>query len=82
MKSFLPRINYKMVTNRLREMFEEVDIKKRGALGFDDFVTLYQKLMNDNNVSISLCVHWNFIRSNKMNNLVISPIRISPIGRN
>lgn len=50
-KTFLPRVNCKVVTNRLREVFEEVDTRNRGELGFDDFVTLYQKLMFDNVVS-------------------------------
>ncbi|CAG9767976.1 unnamed protein product [Ceutorhynchus assimilis] len=52
LKSFLPRINYKIPTNRLREIFNEVDTRRRGEIGFDDFTTLYQKMIFDeNNVS-------------------------------
>ncbi|PNF30464.1 1-phosphatidylinositol 4,5-bisphosphate phosphodiesterase gamma-1 [Cryptotermes secundus] len=47
MKAFLPRVNCKISTNRLRELFQEVDTRKRTELGFDDFATLYHKLMFD-----------------------------------
>nr|CAD7429247.1 unnamed protein product [Timema monikensis] len=47
MKAFLPRVNCKISTSRLRELFQEVDTKKRTELGFDDFATLYSKLMFD-----------------------------------
>jgi phosphatidylinositol phospholipase C gamma-1 len=50
MKAFLPRVNCKMSTSRLRELFQEVDTKKRTELGFDDFATLYHKLMFDEHV--------------------------------
>ncbi|KAL1501701.1 hypothetical protein ABEB36_006983 [Hypothenemus hampei] len=46
-KSFLPRINYKIPTFKLREVFNEVDTRKRGEIGFDDFTILYQKLILD-----------------------------------
>lgn len=52
MKAFLPRVNCKIATNRLRELFQEVDTKSRNELGFDDFVALYHKLMLDQNVSV------------------------------
>ncbi|CAH1179228.1 unnamed protein product [Phaedon cochleariae] len=42
LKSFFPK---KMSTNKLREMFNEVDTRKRGEIGFDDFANLYQKIM-------------------------------------
>lgn len=51
-KAFLPRVNSKIATNRLRELFQEVDTRNRNELGFDDFVILYHKLMFDQNVSI------------------------------
>lgn len=51
-KAFLPRVNCKIATNRLRELFQEVDIRNRNELGFDDFVILYHKLIFDQNVSI------------------------------
>lgn len=50
-KAFLPRVNCKIATNRLRELFQEVDMRNRNELGFDDFVILYHKLMFDQNVS-------------------------------
>jgi phosphatidylinositol phospholipase C gamma-1 len=34
-----------MPTNKLREIFQEVDTRKRMELGFDDFAILYHKLM-------------------------------------
>nr|XP_033323937.1 1-phosphatidylinositol 4,5-bisphosphate phosphodiesterase gamma-1 isoform X2 [Megalopta genalis] len=46
-KAFLPRVNCKVATNRLRELFQEIDTMSRNELGFDDFVVLYQKLMFD-----------------------------------
>lgn len=51
-KSFLPRVNCKISTSKLREYFQEVDTKKRNEITFDEFVTFYQKLMFDDNVSI------------------------------
>lgn len=51
-KAFLPRVNCKIATNRLRELFQEVDTKNRNELGFDDFVILYHKLIFDHNVSM------------------------------
>ncbi|KAJ9579947.1 hypothetical protein L9F63_004420, partial [Diploptera punctata] len=47
LKAFLPRVNCKISTSRLRELFQEVDTRKRTELGFDDFATLYHKLMFD-----------------------------------
>lgn len=51
-KAFLPRVNCKIATNRLREFFQEVDTRNRNELGFDDFVILYHKLMFDQNVCL------------------------------
>lgn len=50
-KGFLPRLNCKIPTNRLRETFNEVDTRKRGEVGFDDFTTLYHKIIFDEIVS-------------------------------
>lgn len=50
-KCFLSRINYKIPTNKLREIFNDVDTRKRGEIGFDDFTVLYQKMIADENVS-------------------------------
>lgn len=51
---FLPRLNLKLPTYRLREIFNEVDTRKRLEIGFDDFTILYNKLIFDENVTISL----------------------------
>lgn len=61
-KAFLPRVNCKIATNRLRELFQEVDTRNRNELGFDDFVILYHKLMFDQNVCpiILLYKHYKF----------------------
>lgn len=48
-KCFLSRINYKIPMNKLREIFNEVDTRKRGEIGFDDFTVLYQKMIADEN---------------------------------
>ncbi|KOC61102.1 1-phosphatidylinositol 4,5-bisphosphate phosphodiesterase gamma-1 [Habropoda laboriosa] len=48
-KAFLPRVNCKVATNKLRELFQEIDTRNRNELGFDDFVVLYHKLMFDQN---------------------------------
>nr|UPI11531.1 phospholipase C gamma 1 [Mythimna separata] len=48
-KGFLPKINCKISTNKLRDLFQEVDTDKRGEIGFDDFSCLYQKLIFDEN---------------------------------
>ncbi|XP_045463914.1 1-phosphatidylinositol 4,5-bisphosphate phosphodiesterase gamma-1 [Harmonia axyridis] len=47
LKAFFPRINYKISMNKLREIFNEVDTRKRTEIGFDDFAVLYQKVMLD-----------------------------------
>ncbi|XP_066257802.1 1-phosphatidylinositol 4,5-bisphosphate phosphodiesterase gamma-1 [Euwallacea similis] len=49
LKSFLPRINYKIPTSKLREIFNEVDTRRRAEIGFDDFTLLYQKLILEEN---------------------------------
>ncbi|XP_054273965.1 1-phosphatidylinositol 4,5-bisphosphate phosphodiesterase gamma-1-like [Macrosteles quadrilineatus] len=50
LKGFLPRVNCKISTNRLRELFQEVDVRKRNEIGFDDFAELYHKLMFDESI--------------------------------
>ena len=45
LKSFLSRINCKMITSKLLEHFNGVDVRQRGELRFDDFLRLYQKLL-------------------------------------
>lgn len=51
-KAFLPKINCKISTSKLRDIFQEVDTNKRGEIGFDDFSILYHRLIFDENVSI------------------------------
>ncbi|XP_073973209.1 small wing phospholipase C gamma 1 isoform X2 [Rhodnius prolixus] len=48
-KAFLPRINCKLSTNKLRELFQEVDVRRAAELAFDDFAELYHKIMYDEN---------------------------------
>ncbi|KAJ2954035.1 hypothetical protein O0L34_g2246 [Tuta absoluta] len=48
-KSFLPKINCKIATNKLRDIFNEVDGAKCGEIGFDEFFVLYHKLIFDEN---------------------------------
>ena len=57
-KAFLPRINCKISTNKWRELFQDVDTKKRGEFPFDDFAQLYHKIMYDENVSIIIDNIW------------------------
>lgn len=47
LKGFLPRVNCKISTNRLRELFQEVDTRRRNELGFESFAELYHRLMFD-----------------------------------
>lgn len=48
LKSFLPRVNCKMSTNKLRDVFQSVDTRKSGQIGFDDFAALFHdQLVHD-----------------------------------
>lgn len=49
-KSFMPRLNCKISTNNLREIFNEVDTRRRNEIGFDDYANLYHKIIFDENV--------------------------------
>uniref|UniRef100_A0A182SGK4 Phosphoinositide phospholipase C n=1 Tax=Anopheles maculatus TaxID=74869 RepID=A0A182SGK4_9DIPT len=44
-RSFLPKINCKISTAKLNDVFHEVDTRRRNELGFDDFTRLYQRLI-------------------------------------
>ncbi|BFZ19735.1 hypothetical protein BsWGS_22774 [Bradybaena similaris] len=46
MKAWLPRINYKMSTNKLRERFQEFDVESRGEINYEQFAALYHKLVH------------------------------------
>ncbi|XP_050360747.1 1-phosphatidylinositol 4,5-bisphosphate phosphodiesterase gamma-1 isoform X1 [Nymphalis io] len=48
-KGFLPKINCKIATSRLRDLFQEIDNNRRGEIGFDDFSSLYHRLIFDEN---------------------------------
>ncbi|XP_053689407.1 1-phosphatidylinositol 4,5-bisphosphate phosphodiesterase gamma-1 isoform X2 [Sabethes cyaneus] len=61
-KSFLPKVNCKITTAKLNEIFNEVDTRRRIELGFDDFVRLYQKLMTAPN-SIHEYIESNMLHS-------------------
>lgn len=52
LKSFLSRVNCKIATAKLLEYFNEVDVRQRGELRFDDFLRLYQKLLVANTVIV------------------------------
>lgn len=51
LKSFLSRVNYKISTQKLLDHFNEIDVKSRGELRFDDFSRLYQRLLMQGTVS-------------------------------
>ncbi|XP_013179186.1 PREDICTED: 1-phosphatidylinositol 4,5-bisphosphate phosphodiesterase gamma-1 isoform X2 [Papilio xuthus] len=48
-KGFLPKINCKISTSKLRDIFQEIDTGRRGEIGFDDFSILYHRLIFDEN---------------------------------
>ncbi|CAG7730788.1 unnamed protein product [Allacma fusca] len=47
LKAFLPKINCKLSTGKLRDLFQDFDAKKSGEIGFDDFAQLFHQLMHD-----------------------------------
>jgi phosphatidylinositol phospholipase C, gamma-1 len=51
LKSFLPKINFKLQTQILNELFRKIDTRHRNELGFDDFSKFYQQLILNNNLS-------------------------------
>ncbi|XP_023013479.2 small wing phospholipase C gamma 1 [Leptinotarsa decemlineata] len=51
LKSLFPR---KMGNTKLREIFNEVDTRKRGEIGFDDFATLHQKALLEKGAATDL----------------------------
>ncbi|XP_018494683.1 1-phosphatidylinositol 4,5-bisphosphate phosphodiesterase gamma-1 [Galendromus occidentalis] len=44
-KAFLPRVNCKLSTNKLKELFQVVDSKSQGEVGYEGFVNFYHNLM-------------------------------------
>ncbi|XP_043208508.1 1-phosphatidylinositol 4,5-bisphosphate phosphodiesterase gamma-1-like [Amphibalanus amphitrite] len=47
LKAFLPRVNCKLSTARLKELFQEADGSKNGRITFDDFLRLYYRIVWD-----------------------------------
>lgn len=45
LKNFFSKLNCKISTGKLLELFSEVDVKNRNEIGFDSFTKLYQKLL-------------------------------------
>lgn len=41
LKTFLPKVNCKMSTKNISGIFQSVDTRKTGEIGFDDFSTLF-----------------------------------------
>lgn len=52
LKAWLPRINFKMSTTKLREKFQEIDTEGRGALVFPQFAVLYHQLIHAEQVVV------------------------------
>lgn len=60
LKAFLGRVNCKMSTAKLLEHFNEIDVRKRGELRFDDFSHLFQKLLVTQNVRTESVIEFSF----------------------
>jgi hypothetical protein len=39
-----------MVTGKLRDVFQSIDIRKAGQLGFDDFAVLFHQILHQQEV--------------------------------
>ncbi|XP_037072934.1 LOW QUALITY PROTEIN: 1-phosphatidylinositol 4,5-bisphosphate phosphodiesterase gamma-1-like, partial [Pollicipes pollicipes] len=52
LKAFLPRVNCKLSTARLKELFQEADEAKKGRIMFDDFLRLYYRTVWDPQVLV------------------------------
>ncbi|XP_022652107.1 1-phosphatidylinositol 4,5-bisphosphate phosphodiesterase gamma-1-like isoform X2 [Varroa jacobsoni] len=60
LKAFLPRINCKLSTSKLKELFQLVDTKALGEIGYDGFVHFYHSLMNSDRLlpeTLKSCVN-------------------------
>lgn len=44
-KTFLSKVNCKISTSKLNELFQEIDTRHRSEINFDDFAKLYQIIM-------------------------------------
>lgn len=55
-KSFLPRINYKLPTSKLKYYFHQVDTRHKNEITFDEFVELYHKLIFVESVFTEICL--------------------------
>ncbi|KAL8594295.1 hypothetical protein ACOMHN_000997 [Nucella lapillus] len=52
LKAWLPRINFKMSTTKLRERFQEIDTEGRGGIVFPQFALLYHQLIHSKPVVV------------------------------
>ncbi|XP_076449870.1 1-phosphatidylinositol 4,5-bisphosphate phosphodiesterase gamma-1-like [Babylonia areolata] len=50
LKAWLPRINFKMSTSKLRERYQEIDTEGRGGIVFPQFAVLYHQLIHTQSV--------------------------------
>ncbi|CAL1272768.1 unnamed protein product [Larinioides sclopetarius] len=57
LKAFLPKINLKLATNRLKEFFQDVDTRRVGEIGFEGFASFYHNLIHDE--QLKLCELFN-----------------------
>ncbi|KAK6627331.1 hypothetical protein RUM44_009808 [Polyplax serrata] len=87
-KGFLPRINYKISTCKLREAFQEVNTRKQNEIGFDDFSHLHCKLIFDENAfKESFDVYAAYSKNGKMVTLqefqqFLEEVQRDPLGDN
>ncbi|KAK7114898.1 hypothetical protein V1264_000879 [Littorina saxatilis] len=58
LKAWLPRINFKMSTTRLREKFQEIDSEGRGEIVFPQFATLYHHLIHAQQLVVENFDRW------------------------
>uniref|UniRef100_T1IHK2 1-phosphatidylinositol 4,5-bisphosphate phosphodiesterase gamma n=1 Tax=Strigamia maritima TaxID=126957 RepID=T1IHK2_STRMM len=47
LKAFFPRVHYKISNSRLKELYQEVDSKRKGEIGFEAFAAIYHILMQE-----------------------------------
>ncbi|XP_012280746.1 1-phosphatidylinositol 4,5-bisphosphate phosphodiesterase gamma-1 isoform X2 [Orussus abietinus] len=51
-KAFLSRVNCKISTNKLRHIFEDVDVNGKNELEFSDFIILHRELMLQKDIGV------------------------------
>ncbi len=50
LKGFLTRINCKLQNYKLKEYFQEIDVRRTGEIGLEGFTTFYTNLIHDNKI--------------------------------